>query len=100
MRRVVYPTLELSARETRAVRVALVEARRSGHVVAAHAIVASGQGRLRVDAATVEPICRLLTHVAREIPAREMPARLGIGRAELDALFARVVARWARLAGL
>lgn len=81
---VVNAIAELSAREERAVRAALREA--------------SAAGVVRTNEGTAPPvvlICRALRHAAREIPRREMPARLGISRPELDALFGRVVALWA-----
>ncbi|TCJ31033.1 hypothetical protein [Nocardioides jejuensis] len=91
---------ELTARETRAVRVAVTVARSAGVVGVSDVIAVPVQGRFVVDTQALAPICRSLTHVAREIPPQETRARLGIARPELDALFARVVARWAYVAGL
>lgn len=92
-------TFELTARETRAVRAAVAEARSSGVVDEGEALLKHVEGRLVVDSASLGPICRSLQHVAREIPRHQMRARLGIAGSELEVLFGRVVARWAFLAG-
>lgn len=93
-------TFELTVREARAVRVAVAAARTSGVVAGADLLAVPVQGRFVVDTRLIAPISLSLAHAAREIPPHETRARLGIARPELEALYARMVARWAVVAGL
>ncbi|MDO7867229.1 hypothetical protein [Nocardioides jiangxiensis] len=91
--------LELSLRETRAVRAAMAEAGAAVRLRSDEAALRAGRNRLVLEPTCLPPVCRSLVHVAREIPAKELRARVGIDRSELDALYTRVVAHWAMVAG-
>ncbi|TCJ31014.1 hypothetical protein [Nocardioides jejuensis] len=90
--------LELSLRETRALKAAFVVAGTPEPRIDEVAI-RPGRRRLVMESTSLSPICRSLIHVAREVPDEELRARVGIARPELDALYTRVVAHWAMVAG-
>jgi hypothetical protein len=91
--------LELSLRETRAVRAALAEAGATEPLRIDEMPVWPGRRHLAMETASIWPICRALIHVAREVPGDELRARVCMARPELDALYTRVVSHWAMVAG-